>query len=128
MPVILLPRLKRLLLGAPLRTTELHDHRLSKKAALAVFSSDALSSSAYATEEILLALVVGGSLLLHFSLPISFCIIGLFAIVVLSYSQTIYAYPSGGGAYIVAQENLGVGAGLVAGAALLIDYILTVAV
>ena len=128
MPVILLPRLKRLLLGSPLRTTELHEQRLSKKAALAVFSSDALSSSAYATEEILLALVVGGSLLLHFSLPISFCIIGLLAIVVISYSQTIYAYPSGGGAYIVAKENLGVGAGLVAGAALLIDYILTVAV
>ena len=124
----LLPRLKRLLLGSPLQTTQLHEQRLSKKAALAVFSSDALSSSAYASEEILLALVVGGSAFLHYSLPICLCIIGLLTIVVISYSQTVFAYPGGGGAYIVAKENLGVGAGLVAGAALLIDYILTVAV
>ena len=125
---MLLPRLKRLLLGSPLGTSELHQQRLSKKAALAVFSSDALSSSAYATEEILLALIVAGTAALSLSLPISLCIIGLLTIVVTSYSQTVHAYPSGGGAYIVAKENLGVTAGLVAAAALLIDYILTVAV
>ena len=132
---MLIPRLKRLLLGSPLGTTELGHQRLSKTAALAVFSSDALSSSAYATEEILLALLAGVTALqipqglaLQLSLPIIACIIGLLTIVVTSYSQTIHAYPSGGGAYIVAKENLGVTAGLVAAAALLIDYILTVAV
>lgn len=131
----MLPRLKRFLLGSPLRSTELHEQRLSKKAALPVFASDALSSSAYATEEILLALATGAAALslstpqaLAMSLPIVACIIGLLAIVVISYSQTIYAYPSGGGAYIVAKDNLGVTPGLVAGAALLIDYVLTVAV
>src|SRR5713226_9948286 len=131
----MLPRLKRLLVGSPLRTTELYDQRLSKVAALAVFSSDALSSSAYATEEILLALLAGATLFgvpqvaaLNLSLPISFCIIGLLIIVVTSYSQTIHAYPSGGGAYIVAKDNLGVTAGLVAAAALLVDYVLTVSV
>jgi amino acid transporter len=131
----MLPRLKHLLVGSPLRTTELHDQRLSKVAALAVFSSDALSSSAYATEEILLALLAGATLFgvpqaaaLNLSLPISLCIIGLLIIVVTSYSQTIHAYPSGGGAYIVAKDNLGVTAGLVAAAALLIDYVLTVSV
>jgi len=122
------PRLKRLIVGSPLRTTELPHQRLSKKAALAVFASDALSSSAYATEEMLLALVIGGSAVLHFSLPAAICIAVLLAIVVISYSQTVHAYPSGGGAYIVAKENLGVTSGLVAASALLIDYVLTVAV
>jgi amino acid transporter len=124
----LFPRLKKLLVGSPLRTTELHDQRLTKKAALAVFASDALSSSAYATEEVLLALVIGGSAVLHLTLPAALAIVLLLAIVVISYSQTIHAYPSGGGAYIVAKENLGVTPGLVAAAALLIDYVLTVAV
>jgi len=121
-------RLKKWLVGSPLSTTDLPDQRLSKKAALAVFASDNLSSSAYATEEILLALVVGGSAALHLMLPAALGIAVLTAIVVISYSQTIYAYPSGGGAYIVAKENLGVMPGLLAAAALLIDYVLTVAV
>jgi amino acid transporter len=124
----MLPRLKKLLLGSPLRTTELPHQRLSKKAALAVFSSDALSSSAYATEEMLLALRVGGAAVLYLSLPAAAGIVVLLAIVVISYSQTIHAYPSGGGAYIVAKDNLGVTPGLVAGASLLIDYVLTVSV
>jgi len=124
----MLPRVKRLLVGSPLRTTELPHQRLSKKAALAVFASDALSSSAYATEEVLLALVIGGSAVLHLALPAAICIALLLTIVVISYSQTIHAYPSGGGAYIVAKDNLGVTPGLVAASSLLIDYVLTVAV
>ncbi len=124
----LLPRLKRLLLGSPLRTTELHEQRLSKKAALTVFASDNLSSTAYATEEILLVLVLAGPVLLNAVVPIAASIAILLTIVVLSYAQLIHAYPSGGGAYTVAKENLGVGAALVAAAALLIDYVLTVAV
>ncbi|HEV8383252.1 MAG TPA: APC family permease [Candidatus Acidoferrales bacterium] len=120
--------LKRILLGSPLHTTELPHQKLSKKAALAVFASDNLSSSAYATEEMLVALVVGGSAMLHLALPATISICVLTAIVVISYSQTIHAYPSGGGAYIVAKENLGVTPGLVAAAALLIDYVMTVSV
>jgi amino acid transporter len=116
------------LLGSPLRTTELHEQRLSKKAALTVFASDNLSSTAYATEEILLVLVLAGPLLLNAVVPIAASIAILLTIVVLSYAQLIHAYPSGGGAYTVAKENLGVGAALVAAAALLIDYVLTVAV
>lgn len=119
---------KRLLIGKPKNTNQLINERLSKKKALAVFSSDALSSVAYATEEILLVLVLAGAVALPYSLPIAAAILGLLAILVLSYRQTIYAYPSGGGAYIVAKENLGTNPGLVAGAALIIDYILTVAV
>jgi len=95
--------------------------------ALPVFASDALSSVAYATEEILLALVAGAAALSH-SIPIALAIAALLAIVATSYKQTIHAYPSGGGAYIVARENLGIWPGSVAGAALLIDYVLTVAV
>jgi len=120
--------LKRRLLGTPLRTAEAHHERLSKFAALAVFSSDALSSVAYATEEILLVLVLAGSAGLPWSLPLSAAIATLLLIVTTSYRQTIYAYPSGGGAYIVAKENLGVYPGLIAAAALLIDYVLTVSV
>ena len=121
-------RLKRVLLGSPLRSTELHEQRLSKKAALTVFASDNLSSTAYATEEILLVLVLAGPALLSKVTLTGGLIAVLLAIVVLSYGQLIRAYPSGGGAYTVAKENLGIGAGLVAAAALLIDYILTVAV
>ncbi len=123
----MLPRVKRFLLGSPLRTTELHEQKLSKKAALTVFASDNLSSNAYATEEILLVLMTVPALM-HYVFPISIFIVILLTIVVLSYAQLIHGYPSGGGAYAVAKENLGVGAGLVAAAALLIDYILTVAV
>lgn len=124
----LLPNLKRVLLGSPLRTTELHEQRLSKKAALTVFASDNLSSTAYATEEILLVLVLAGPALLHAVVPVAGSIALLLIIVVISYAQLIHAYPNGGGAYTVAKENLGVGAALVAAAALLIDYVLTVAV
>ncbi len=120
--------LKRIFLGSPLRTSELHKQRLSKKAALAVFASDALSSTSYATEEVLLALVAGGATVFTMSLPVAVCIVALLAIVTTSYSQTVHAYPSGGGAYVVAKNNLGVKPGLVAAAALLIDYVLTVAV
>lgn len=119
---------RHLMVGSPLRTAEQAHERLTKAKALAVFSSDALSSVAYATEEILLVLVVAGTAALHLSMPIALTITGLLVIVVTSYYQTIHGYPSGGGAYIVAHENLGVWPGLVAAAALLIDYVLTVAV
>jgi amino acid transporter len=123
-----LSRLKRAFLGSPLPTAQSRHERLAKSTALAVFASDALSSVAYATEEILLVLVLAGSAALSYSLPISIAIAILIAIVVSSYRQTIRAYPQGGGAYIVSKDNLGAPAGLVAGAALLIDYVLTVAV
>lgn len=121
-------RLKGFLLGESLPTSAHAEERLSNAAALAVLSSDALSSVAYATEEILLVLVAAGSNALYLSLPIAVAIILLLAIVVLSYRQTIRAYPQGGGSYIVARENLGIYPGLVAGASLMIDYILTVTV
>jgi amino acid transporter len=121
-------QLKRMLLGSPLPTAQSRHERLGKATALAVFASDALSSVAYATEEILLILILAGTAALSYSLPIGIVITILIAIVVSSYRETIRAYPQGGGAYIVSKENLGVHAGLVAGAALLIDYVLTVAV
>jgi amino acid transporter len=123
-----LSRLKRLFLGSPLPTAQSRHERLGKATALAVFASDALSSVAYATEEILLVLVLAGPVALSYSIPIAFAIAILIAIVVSSYRQTIRAYPQGGGAYIVSKDNLGVFAGLFAGAALLIGYVLTVAV
>jgi amino acid transporter len=120
---------KRLLLGRRLATTEEHLHRLPKRLGLAVFASDAISSTAYATEEILLILVpVAGIAALHFLMPISVVVVVVLALVATSYRQTIYAYPSGGGAYVVARDNLGRTPALVAGAALLVDYTLTVAV
>jgi len=128
MSPVRLSRLKRAFLGSPLPTAQSRHERLAKTTALAVFASDALSSVAYATEEILLVLVLAGSAALSYSLPISIAIAILIAIVVSSYRQTIRAYPQGGGAYIVSKDNLGAPAGLVAGAALLIDYVLTVAV
>jgi amino acid transporter len=128
MSPVRLSRLKRVFLGSPLPTAQSRHERLSKSTALAVFASDALSSVAYATEEILLVLVLAGTVALSYSIPISIAIAILIAIVVSSYRQTIRAYPQGGGAYIVSKDNLGVSAGLVAGAALLIDYVLTVAV
>jgi len=120
--------LKRLLVGTPIPTTLAKHERLSRATGLAVFASDALSSVAYATEEILLILVLAGTAALHLSVPIGLGIGALIAIVISSYRQTILAYPHGGGAYIVTRENLGRYPSLVAGAALLIDYVLTAAV
>ena len=126
--------LKRLLLGSPIRTARLAHERLTKKTALAVFSSDALSSTAYATEEILLVLAAAFVAQKYdvtvFSrvIPISIGIATLLIIVAISYRQTIHAYPSGGGSYIVAKDNLGTMPGLIAAASLLVDYILTVSV
>jgi len=119
---------KRWLLGRTLATAQASHERLSNPVALAIFSSDPLSSVAYATEEILLVLILAGTAALHYSIGISIVIVGLVVIVAASYRQTIYAYPSGGGAYVVAKTNLGEMPGLVAAAALLIDYVLTVAV
>jgi len=123
--------LKRFLVGRPLATEEQEHQRLPKKIALAVFSSDAISSTAYASEEILFVVALGASSLtlgLRTLVPIAVAVAVLLAIVVTSYRQTIFAYPSGGGSYVVSRENLGVYPSLIAGASLLIDYILTVAV
>src|SRR3954447_1528412 len=122
---------KRILVGRPLATTEQEHQRISKIIALAVFSSDAISSTAYATEEILFVVAVGASSLalgLNVLIPISIAVALLLSIVVTSYRQTIFAYPSGGGSYVVCRENLGEMPSLIAGASLLVDYILTVAV
>lgn len=119
---------RRLLLGNPLATAQAAHERISKRKALAVFSSDALSSVAYATEEILLVLILAGPAAVHLSWPIALTIAVLLAVVATSYYQTVHAYPNGGGSYIVAHDNLGEMPGLVAAAALLIDYVLTVAV
>jgi amino acid transporter len=121
-------RLKRTLIGQPIATSQSIHERLTKIKALAVLSSDALSSVAYATEETLLILVLAGSGALKFDLGIGVAITLLLAIVAISYRQTIFAYPNGGGSYIVASDNLGTLPGLAAAAALLIDYVLTVAV
>jgi amino acid transporter len=121
--------LKRIFVGRPIPSSEEHHQRLSKVIALAVFASDAISSTAYATEEILLVLVpVAGMAALNDLVPISLVVVVLLAIVTTSYRQTLFAYPSGGGSYIVSRENLGVTPALVAGASLLVDYVLTVAV
>jgi amino acid transporter len=116
------------LVGDPISSEQAQHERLDKKTALAVFSSDALSSVAYSTEAILLVLLAAGSVAIGYLVPIVAGITVLLVILTLSYRQTIHAYPSGGGAYIVAKDNLGTQPGLVAGAALLVDYILTVAV
>jgi amino acid transporter len=121
-------RAKHFLLGSPIPTAREAHERLTKIKALAVFSSDALSSVAYATEEIMKVLVLVGVGLLYLTLPISGVIVLLLAIVVISYQQTIRAYPSGGGSYIVANDNLGMLPGLTAASALLVDYVLTVSV
>ena len=120
--------LKRWLVGLPHKTKEAAHERLSKRLALAVFSSDALSSVAYATEEILLVLTLAGTAMVGYSIPLSLSIIGLLIILTMSYRQIIFEYPEGGGAYIVGKSNLGEWPGLVAAAALMIDYVLTVAV
>src|SRR3990172_5982991 len=117
-----------ILFGAPLQTADAPHQTISKKVGLAVFSSDALSSVAYATQEILIVLAFAGVSYFYLSIPISTVIITLLIILTISYRQTIYAYPGGGGAYIVARDNLGEAPAQTAGAALLTDYILTVAV
>lgn len=123
------PKISSLLIGRPLETRTLAHQVVSKKVGLAVFASDGISSTAYATEEILVILALTGSLAaLGLALPIAVAIAILLIIVTISYRQTIFAYPNGGGAYVVARDNLGEKAALVAGAALLTDYILTVAV
>lgn len=120
--------LRRIAVGTPLSTAVQEEQRLPKTKALAVFSSDALSSSAYATDEILIILAAAGAGALVHSLELAITIAVLLGIVAFSYRQTIRAYPSGGGAYIVARENLGDVPGIVAASALAVDYILTVAV
>lgn len=127
----MLAALKRLLIGQPIASSDEAHHRLSKKIALPVFASDAISSTAYATDEILIVLLVQASVgAVAFSklVPIAVVVAVLLLIVVLSYRQTIHAYPSGGGSYLVSRENLGTIPSLVAGASLLTDYVLTVAV
>src|SRR5688572_26526059 len=121
-------QIKRLVVGEPIPSHLAHHERLSRTTGLAVLSSDPLSSVAYATEEILRVLILVDVSALAFASPIALVIASILAIVVFSYRQTIHAYPSGGGAYIVARENLGEMPSLIAASALLIDYILTVAV
>ena len=119
---------KALLVGRPKETSRLEHERLPKTVGLAVFASDNLSSAAYATEEMLHVLVAGGIVALGYSIHIALALVAVVGIIAFSYRETIHAYPSGGGAYIVAHDNLGRLPGLVAAAALLIDYILTVSV
>ena len=127
-PFAALQRLRRTLIGQPLPTSAHHEERYSNAEALAILSSDALSSVAYATQEIVLVLGLAGAAALPFTLPITALIVGLMLIVAASYRQTIKAYPQGGGSYRVSQQNLSPLTGLVAGASLSIDYVLTVAV
>lgn len=121
-------QVKRFLLGAPLNTQLMHEEKIPKWKGLAVLSSDALSSVAYATEEILIPLAAFSAVAVSYTVPIALCIVLLLLIVAMSYRQTIQTYQNGGGAYVVSKENLGVHFGLIAGAALMIDYVLTVAV
>ena len=123
-----LGQVKRLIVGAPIPSRLAHHERFSKITGLAVLSSDALSSVAYATEEILRVLTIGGVAALSLVTPIGAVIAAVMVVVVFSYRQTIHAYPSGGGAYIVAKDNLGRAPSLIAAASLLIDYVLTVSV
>src|SRR5512136_1338453 len=116
------------LIGRPLATADAPHQTIRKIVGLAVFSSDAMSSVAYATQEMLVVLAAAGTAAFGYAFPISLAIVGLLAILTLSYEQTIHAYPGGGGAYIVARDNLGELPAQTAGAALLTDYILTVAV
>src|SRR6266571_7069038 len=128
-------RLRRMLLGSPVSSEHMEHTLLPKSLALPVFSSDAISSVAYATQQIILALGAAGLWIAservaytHYTLLLSGLIVLLLAIVVISYWQTIFAYPSGGGSYIVSKDNLGTLPGLIAAAALLVDYVLTVSV
>lgn len=119
---------KRLLVGRPMRSDQLGETELPKRLALPVFCSDAISSNAYATQEILLVLALGGAAAVTLTPAIALVVVSLLALVTLSYRQTCHAYPDGGGAYAVSKENLGARASLVAAGALLVDYVLTVAV
>ncbi|CAG9611530.1 Potassium transporter KimA [Bacillus rhizoplanae] len=119
---------KRFLIGRPLKSTALGEQKLNKLKALAILSSDALSSVAYGTEQILIVLATIGAVAFWYSIPIAVGVLVLLAALILSYRQIIYSYPHGGGAYVVSKTNLGVNAGLIAGGSLLVDYILTVAV
>src|SRR3954466_12451699 len=118
----------RVFVGRPMRSDRLGETLLPKRLALPVFCSDPLSSVAYATEQILLVLGLGGLAMLRFTPWIGLAVAVLLVVVVASYRQTCFAYPNGGGAYTVSRENLGVRASLVAASALLVDYVLTVAV
>src|SRR3954466_8631851 len=118
----------RVFVGRPMRSDRLHETLLPKRLALPVFCSDPLSSVAYATEQIVLVLGLGGLALLHLTSWVAAAVVLLLVIVVASYRQTCFAYPNGGGAYAVSRENLGENASLTAASALLIDYVLTVAV
>src|SRR3954466_1855075 len=120
--------IKRFLIGRPLKSTELGEQKLNKTKALAILSSDALSSVAYGPEQILIVLVLLGTVAFWYSIPIAIGVLILLTALILSYRQIIFAYPHGGGAYVVSKENLGVNPGLIAGGSLLVDYILTVAV
>ncbi|WP_458414677.1 APC family permease [Schinkia sp. CFF1] len=120
--------LKRFLIGRPLKSNELGEQKLNKAKALAILSSDALSSVAYGPEQILIVLVTFGTVAAWYSIPIAIGVLILLTALILSYRQIIFAYPQGGGAYVVTKNNLGVNAGLIAGGSLLVDYILTVAV
>lgn len=119
---------KRLLIGRPLKSTELGEQKLNKTKALAILSSDALSSVAYGPEQILIVLITISAAAFWYSIPIAIGILVLLTALILSYRQIIFAYPQGGGAYVVSKNNLGVNPGLIAGGSLLVDYILTVAV
>ncbi|TVX77181.1 APC family permease [Peribacillus simplex] len=120
--------IKRLLIGRPLKSHELGEQKLNKTKALAILSSDALSSVAYGPEQILIVLFTVGAAAFWYSIPIAVGVLILLAALILSYRQIIFAYPHGGGAYVVSKSNLGVNPGLIAGGSLLVDYILTVAV
>ncbi|KIY23769.1 amino acid permease [Mesobacillus subterraneus] len=124
----MLPMLKRFLIGRPLKSTELGEQRLNKTKALAILSSDALSSVAYGPEQILIVLITVGMTAFWYSIPIAIGVLLLLTALILSYRQIIYAYPHGGGAYVVSKNNLGMLPGLIAGGSLLVDYVLTVAV
>lgn len=124
----MLSAVKRFLIGRPLKSSELGEQKLNKTKALAILSSDALSSVAYGPEQILLVLMTVGSIAYWYSIPIAVGVLILLLALILSYRQIIFAYPRGGGAYVVSKENLGENAGLIAGGSLLVDYILTVAV
>src|SRR5664279_905202 len=119
---------KRLLVGHPMRSNQMAETLLPKRLALPVYCSDAISSNAYATQEILLVLALGGAAMVLATPWVALVVVGLLGLVTLSYQQTCHAYPNGGGAYAVSKANLGRNASLIAAAALLVDYVMTVAV
>ena len=124
----MLGSIKRFLIGRPMKSNEFGEQKLNKTKALAILSSDALSSVAYGPEQILIVLVTVGATAFWYSIPIALGVLILLTALILSYRQIIFAYPHGGGAYVVSKSNLGVNPGLIAGGSLLVDYILTVAV